>query len=129
FVIGASMVTVSFRPDRLSLTSIEVCNSHGTCTSIKIYKTAQNLVYAQLDVYPPVSSSSPQPIGVLPSTTVSPDVNSTQLYEHLSLYDQPPCASHGTYPLIESVMAGKFPGEWSFLSELKLPYVYKPIDI
>ncbi|CAL8132477.1 unnamed protein product [Orchesella dallaii] len=130
FVIGASMVTISFRPERTSLSSIETCMQTGSCAVITLYKSAQHILYATIDDAVPPSAIKPPGGPILPDETTPtlPAIELDKLYHPpIFFLQEPPCESAGIYPWNDSLVIYKCPAGWPFLSELKLPYFYKPV--
>ncbi|CAL8138912.1 unnamed protein product [Orchesella dallaii] len=126
-VIGCSMVTISYRPDRLNLDSYEICNADGVCTHIRASKLVESQAY---QFYRPPQLPLPQ----YPSPSYNktlPPFNESVSAEYFApdiFIDYPPCSSFGSYPNTESDVSVVCPASWEGnrnLTEIKLPLVYK----
>ncbi|CAL8138922.1 unnamed protein product [Orchesella dallaii] len=126
-VIGCSMVTITYRPDRLDLNSYEICNADGVCTHIRASKLVESQAY---QFYQPPQLPLPQ----YPSPSYNktlPPFNESVSAEYFApdiFIDYPPCSSFGTYPNTESDVSVVCPASWEGnrnLTEIKLPLVYK----
>ncbi|CAL8138904.1 unnamed protein product [Orchesella dallaii] len=130
-IIGGSMVTVSFRPDRVSLNTYEVCNAHGQCTQIIASKSAESQIYNFLKhgqkpfpTYPPEYYTTPLP--------PLEDFGSGERYQKNIYIEKPACISYGVYPYTEVKLSVQCPANWKGEGTpyfLRLPLVHKPMLI
>ncbi|CAL8132230.1 unnamed protein product [Orchesella dallaii] len=127
FVIGLSMVTVTFSPDRTAFSHITTCTADGKCTVLFIPSGAENLIYEIGGSAPPKPLPAPPPEP--PSTTLPPlQASLTETYaQGFQIFT--PCASFGTYPVKESLHFHTVcPANWPTLPELTMGTIFKRIQ-